>query len=44
MKDVQPGVSIEACNAYVLTDMSDVTIEASNIITDEKDVQTITLE
>ena len=46
MKNIQPGVTIEACNAYVLTDMSEVTLEASELISfdDNKDVQKITLE
>lgn len=46
MMEVQPGGSIEVCEVYALTDTSDVTIEASDLISfsDEKDTQTITLQ
>lgn len=46
MKDVQPGTTIEVCNAYVLGDNSEVTLEASDwaSFSDDKDVQIITLE
>ena len=46
MKDIQPGYSIEVCEAYSLTDMSDVTIEVTDWVSfsDKKDVQVITLE
>ena len=46
MKDIQPGYSIEVCEAYSLTDMSDVTIEVSDWVSfsNEKDVQVIVLE
>lgn len=46
MKDIKPGVTIEVANAYLLEDMSEVTLEASELISfdDNKDVQTITLK
>ena len=46
MKDVQPGYSIDVCEAFSLEDTSDVTLEASDLISfsDEKDVQIIVLE
>ena len=46
MMEVQPGGSIEVCQVYALTDTSDVTIEASDLISlsDEKDTQVITLQ
>lgn len=45
-KDIQQGITIEACEIYKLTDMSEVTIEASDwtSISGEKDIQKITLE
>lgn len=46
MKDIKPGVTIEVANAYLIEDMSEVTLEASELISfdDNKDVQTITLK
>ncbi|HIZ77136.1 MAG TPA: DUF5067 domain-containing protein [Firmicutes bacterium] len=46
MMDVQPGGSIEVCQVFSLSDTSDVTIEASELISfdDAKDTQIITLE
>lgn len=46
MMEVQPGGSIEVCQVYSLADTSDVTIEASDLISlsDEKDTQTIKLQ
>lgn len=46
MKEIQPGYSIEVCQAFCLEDTSDVTLEASDLISfsDEKDVQIIVLE
>ena len=46
MMEVQPGGSIEVCQVYSLTDTSDVTVEASDLISlsDEKDTQTIKLQ
>ena len=46
MKDIQPGYSIEVCQAFCLEDTSDVTLEASELISfdDKKDVQIIVLE
>lgn len=46
MMDVQPGGSVEVCQVFSLSDTSDVTIEASNLISldDAKDTQIITLE
>ena len=46
MMDVQPGGSIEVCQVFSLSDTSDVTIEASELISfdDTKDTQIITLE
>ena len=46
MMDVQPGGSVEVCEVFSLSDTSDVTIEASDLISfdDAKDTQTITLQ
>lgn len=46
MKDVQPGTTIEVCEAFALSDASDVTIEVSDwsSFSDDKDVQKLTLE
>lgn len=46
MMEVQPGGSIEVCQVYSLADTSDVTVEASDLISlsDEKDTQTIKLQ
>lgn len=46
MMDVQPCGSIEVCQVFSLSDTSDVTIEASELISfdDTKDTQIITLE
>lgn len=46
MKDIQPGIEIEVCEVFSLTDNSEVTLEASDWVSfsDEKDVQKITLE
>ena len=46
MNEVQPGGSVEVCQVFSLDDMSDVTIEASDLISfsDEKDTQTIVLQ
>lgn len=46
MKDIQPGTTLEVCNAYVLGDTSEVTLEASDwvSVSGDKDVQVITLE
>lgn len=46
MMDVQPGGSIEVCQVFSLSGTSDVTIEASELISldDAKDTQIITLE
>lgn len=43
MMEVQPGGSVEVCQVYSLSDTSDVTIEASNLISldDSKDTQVI---
>lgn len=45
MMEVQPGGSVEVCQVYSLSDTSDVTIEASNLISfdDAKDTQVIYL-
>lgn len=46
MKDIQPGVTLEVCTAFVLSDNSDVTLEASDWVSlsDDKDVQVLVLE
>ena len=46
MMDVQPGGSLEVCQVFELTDTSDVTIEASDLISlsDNKDTQIIKLQ
>lgn len=46
MKDIQPGVTLEVCQIFLLEDNSEVTIEASDWVSfsGDKDVQTITLE
>lgn len=46
MMEVQPGGSIEVCQVYSLSDTSDVTIEASDLISfdDKKDTQIIKLQ
>lgn len=46
MMEVQPGGNIEVCQVYSLADTSDVTVEASDLISlsDEKDTQTIKLQ
>ena len=46
MMDVQPGGSVEVCQIFSLSDTSEVTIEASELISfdDAKDTQIITLE
>lgn len=46
MMDVQPGGNVEVCQVFSLSDTSDVTIEASDLISldDAKDTQTITLQ
>lgn len=46
MKDIQPGTTIEVCECYVLSDNSEVTIEASDwaSFSNDKDVQKITLK
>lgn len=46
MKDVQPGYSLEICQAYSLEDMSDVTVEATELMSfdNKKDVQILSLE
>lgn len=46
MMEVQPGASIEVCQVFSLSDTSDVTIEASDLISldDNKDTQIITLQ
>lgn len=46
MMDVQPGGSVEVCQVFSISDTSEVTIEASNLISldDTKDTQIITLE
>lgn len=46
MKDVQPGYSIEVCQAFKLSDSTTVTVEASDLISfdNKKDVQTLVLE
>jgi uncharacterized lipoprotein YehR (DUF1307 family) len=45
-KDIKPGVTLEVAIAYVLEDMSEVEIEASEAFSfdDTKDTQKITLE
>lgn len=45
MMEVQPGGSVEVCQVFSLSDTSDVTIEASNLISfdDSKDTQVISL-
>lgn len=46
MKEVQPGGSMEVCQVYSLKDTSEITIEASDLISfdDEKDTQKIALQ
>lgn len=46
MMEVQPGGSAEVCQVYSLSDNSDVTIEASDLISfdDNKDTQVIKLQ
>ena len=46
MLEVQPGGSLEVCEVFSISDTSDVTIEASDLISfdDAKDTQVITLE
>lgn len=46
LTEVQPGASVEVSQAYALEDSSEVTIEASTLVSfsDDKDVQIITLE
>lgn len=46
MNDVQPGYSAEVCQAFKLSDTSDVTVEVSDLISfdDKKDTQILTLE
>ena len=46
MKDIQPGIEIEVCEVFSLTDNSEVTLEASDWVSfsGEKDIQKITLE
>lgn len=46
MLDVQPGGSLEVCEVFSLSDTSEITIEASDLISfdDTKDTQIITLE
>lgn len=46
MNEVQPGGTVEVCQVYSLEDTSDVTIEASDLISfsDEKDTQIIVLQ
>lgn len=45
-KDIQPGITLEVCTAFSLTDSSEVTLEASDwaSFSNDKDVQKITLE
>lgn len=46
MLEVQPGGSLEVCEVFTISDTSDVTIEASDLVSfdDAKDTQVITLE
>lgn len=46
MLEVQPGGSLEVCEVFSLSDTSEITIEASDLISfdDTKDTQIITLE
>ncbi len=46
MKEIQPGATIEACQAFSVSDTSDVQIEVSSFLSfdDAKDVQVLTLE
>ena len=46
MKEIQSGGSIEVCEVYELTDTSDVTMEAKELISfdDAKDTQVIALQ
>lgn len=46
MMEVQPGSTVEVCQVYGLSDMSDVTIEVSDLISfsDDKDTQIIKLQ
>lgn len=46
LKEIQPGVTLEVCTAFALTDNSEVTLEASDWLSfsNDKDVQKITLE
>lgn len=46
MMEVQPGGTIEVCQVYSISDTSDVTIEASDLISldDSKDTQIISLQ
>lgn len=45
-KEIQPGITIEVCEAFALTDTSEVSLEASDWISfsNDKDTQTITLQ
>lgn len=46
LKEVQPGTTIEICEVFGLADTSDVTLEASDLISfdNKKDTQIITLQ
>lgn len=46
LMEAQPGASIEVCQIFSLSDTSDVTIEASDLISfdDAKDIQVISLQ
>lgn len=46
MNEVQPGGTVEVCQAYVLKSDTELTIEASELLSfdDEKDTQKITVE
>ena len=46
LKEIQPGATIEACNAFVIKDKSDVTIEAKPYLSqsNDKDTQIIQLK
>lgn len=46
MQEIEPGKEVQVCQAYTITDNSDVTIEASELVTidEEDDVQILKLK
>lgn len=46
MSELQPGTTVEVCQAFEIKDMTDVTVEASDLMSfsGEKDTQILTLE